>query len=278
MGKGTLGEMKKPQFIAIGIAAVCGLLAFMMFNSLVSKKPEVKTKEVVIDATEVLVAKTDIALGQVVTDQHMKFIKWPRSAVQKGFLTSKMRGIRGKLAGSIARAPMIAGEVITKHKLIKPGEGGVLAAILPKGKRAVATAISTKTAVGGLILPNDHVDVILTREVKVPGSDEPQLIADTLFRNVRVLAIGQQIETKEGSKSTSSGGARSTTATLELNSKQAEMIALANKAGTISLSLRSVADLNKNGKTTVGADLDSERGGSVDVLRYGVPQRAFGVN
>ena len=268
--------MKKAQLIGFAIAGVFGLGTFMMAKGLVSKKPEKVVVDRVVDSTEVLVAKTDISLGQVVTDQHMRFIQWPKKGVQKGFLTSKNRGIRAKLSGSIARAPMIAGEVITKHKLIKPGQGGVLAAILQKGMRAIATPIRQKTAVGGLVLPNDHVDVILTRELRSGGSSSSQTVSDTLFRNVRVLAIGQDIETKEGRKSAGGGG--ETTATLELSPRQAEMMALANKAGTISLSLRSVADLNKNSKTTVGADLSNERGNAVGVLRYGVSSRAYGVN
>ncbi len=266
--------MKQAQVIGFAVAGVFGLGAFFMVKGIVNKEPEKKIVEVEVKAVEVLVAKTDIALGQVVTDQNMRFIKWPEKGVQRGFLTSKNRGIRAKLSGSIARAPMIAGEVITKHKLIKPGQGGVLAAILSKGMRAIATRIDEKTAVGGLVLPNDHVDVILTREIRsAGGGGSAQTVSDTLFRNVRVLAIGQNIETKEGSKS--AGGS---TATLELSPRQAEMMALANKAGTITLSLRSVADMNKNGKTTTGAGLSDERGNAIGVLRYGISSRAYGVN
>lgn len=268
--------MKKAQLLGISIALIFGLIAFYIFSNFVDTKPETRIIEKTVDATEVLVAKTDISLGQVVTEQHMKFIKWPKQGIQKGFLTSKTRGIRSKLSGSIARAPMIAGEVITKHKLIKPGQGGVLAAILPKGKRAIATPISQKTAVGGLILPNDHIDVILTREVRQPNGT-PKIFSDTLFRNVRVLAIGQDIETKEGRKSANRTSGQ-TTATLELTARQAEMLALATKAGTISFALRSVADMNKNKKTTVGSGLDENQTSAVGVLRYGIPSRAYGVN
>ncbi len=276
--EGTTGAMKKAQLIGFAIAGVFGLGTFMMAKGIVTKKPEVKVVERAVDSTEVLVAKTDIALGQVVTDQHMRFIQWPKKGVQRGFLTSKTPGIRAKLSGSIARAPMIAGEVITKTKLIKPGQGGVLAAILKKGMRAIATSIRQKTAVGGLVLPNDHVDVILTRELRSGGnSGKSQTVSDTIFRNVRVLAIGQEIETKEGRKSVGAVGG-DTTATLELSPRQAEMMALANKSGTITLTLRSVADLNKLNGTTVGADLDNERGNAIGVLRYGVPSRAYGVN
>src|SRR5690606_12874931 len=121
--------------------------------------------------------------------------------------------------GAIARAPLIAGEPITENKLIKPGTGGVLAAILPSGMRAVSTKISEHTAAGKLILPNDHVDVILIRRTRGGEGHTSEI----LFRNVRVLAIGQQIEAREGKK-----GSEGNVATLELTPGQAEQLALAN--------------------------------------------------
>ncbi len=105
----------------------------------------------------------------------------------------------------------MAGEPVTSQKLVKPGQGGVLAAILPAGMRAVSTKIKEETAAGNLILPNDRVDVILIRRVRDRTGQE-DYVSDVLFGNVRVLAIGQQIETKEGKKqadgSASTGDAR----------------------------------------------------------------------
>ena len=128
-------------------------------------------------------------------------------------------------------------------KLVKAGEGGVLAAILPAGMRAISTRIKEETGVGRLILPNDRVDVILTRARGRAGGDE--FDSDTLFRNIRVLAIGQLIEAKDGKKL-----AEGNTATLELTPPQAQRLAAANSEGEISLSLRSIADMEtKDGPT-----------------------------
>ena len=97
-----------------------------------------------------------------------------------------------------------------------------------------------------------------------------------LFRNVRVLALGQQIETKEGKKS-AEGAAN--TATLELTPRQAELLALANSMGEISLALRSIADLAADGTgPSNGNDLNKDRGNAIKVLRYGVRSRASSVN
>jgi pilus assembly protein CpaB len=170
----------------------------------------------------------------------------------------------------------MAGEPITPNKLVKSGQGGVLAAILPAGMRAVSTKIKEETAVGRLILPNDHVDVILIRRLRGKGGQE-EYVSDTLFSNVRVLAIGQQIETKEGKKS-AEGSAN--TATLELTPRQTEMLALANSVGDISLALRSIADLDASGKgPAAGEALNKPKdGNAIRVLRYGVRSRAMGVN
>ena len=179
-----------------------------------------------------------------------------------------------QLSGSIARAPVMAGEPITATKLVKAGQGGVLAAILPAGMRAISTRIKEETAVGNLILPNDRVDVILIRRVRGRGAQE-DVVSDLLFSNVRVLAIGQEIETKEGKKS--ADGAAST-ATLELTARQAELLALANSMGEISLSLRSIADLDVNQGPTAGVDPSAKESTAIRVLRYGTASRAYGVN
>ena len=161
---------------------------------------------------------------------------------------------------------MLPGEPITSMKLVKPGEGGVLAAILPAGMRAISTRIKEETGVGRLILPNDHVDVILTQRRRGKNGGE-EFVSDTLFRNVRVLAIGQLIEAKDGKKL-----AEGNTATLELSPRQSELLALANSMGEISLALRSIADMGSKDQ------VPDKRNNSIRVLRYGVKSRAYGVN
>jgi pilus assembly protein CpaB len=270
--------MKRAQLIGIGVAATAGLLAFVMVKGIVSKPPKVVKQEVTVNTAKVLVARADIGLGQIANENLFKWQDWPADAITPVLLTDKAAPrAMTELSGAIARAPILAGEPITTQKLIKSGQGGVLAAILPKGMRAVSTRIKEETAVGRLILPNDHVDVILTRTVRGKGGGE-DYASDTLFRNVRVLAIGQQIETKEGKKSVEGGG---NTATLELTPRQVELLLLANAMGEISLALRSISDI----KTDVGPQASdglgkpkSETNNAIRVLRYGVKSRAYGVN
>jgi pilus assembly protein CpaB len=266
--------VKRAQLIGITVAGGAGLLAFVLMRSIVVGPSAPTQVAVPVNATEVLVARRNIPLGEVTKDTDFRWQTWPADAVTPSFITQSEGDDGMKIvAGAIARSPMLEGEPVTRQKLIKPGEGGVLAAILPSGMRAISTRIKEETAAGRLILPNDRVDVILTRRVR-SQSGQDEFVADTLFYNVRVLAVGQEIDTKEGKKSAEGSAA---TATLELSPTQAEMLARANSSGEISLSLRSVVDGDPSGKGPTSA-LNDQRSSVVRVLRYGVPMRAYGVN
>jgi pilus assembly protein CpaB len=266
--------MKRAQLIGFSVALVAAVLAYYVASVLV-RPPAPITVEKKIDSTQVLVAATDVPVGDIVNEGNFRWMTWPTAAVSHSYITKKNDGVAvmHKLSGSVARAPLLAGEPVTQQKLIKAGQGGVLAAILPQGMRAISTKIRAETAAGSLILPNDHVDVILIRRLR-GRSGQDQNVADTLFRNVRVMAIGQQIQTKEGKKSADSSA---TTATLELTPRQAEMMALANAMGDITLSLRSVADLTTDPAGSGGLNF-RPKDNSVRVVRYGAKSRVYGVN
>lgn len=267
--------MKRAQLLGIGVAGGAGLLAFVAMQASNQPPPEPVVQEVQLDRTEVLVAKDDIQLGQITEEGNFRWQTWPRDAISPSYITQSGGTTTRDLAGSIARAPVLAGEPITTLKLIKAGQGGVLAAILPAGMRAISTRIKDETAAGRLILPNDRVDVILIRRVRGRGGSE-EYVSDTLFRNVRVLAIGQQIENQEGKKSAELAA---NTATLELTPKQSEVLALANSMGEITLSLRSIADTAAQGSSpSTGDEFNKKSSNAIRVLRYGVRSRAYGVN
>jgi pilus assembly protein CpaB len=264
--------MKQAQLIGIGVAGVASLAAFVIMGKFVNK-PQVAPTIVnrTVDAIRVLVARTDLPLGSITTEQSFRWQDWPKDAISPSFITSDKKPAADKnYANFIARSPILAGEPITDNKVIKSGSGGVLAAILPPGMRAISTKISEQSAAGKMILPNDHVDVILIQRKRgKAGADDVN--ADTLFRNVRVLAIGQTLEAKDGKKN-----AEGNVATLELTPKQTEMLAIANTMGELTLALRSVADLNGDSGPEGGKK--AERSGNVRVLRYGVKSRVYGVN
>jgi pilus assembly protein CpaB len=264
--------MKQAQLIGIGVAGVASLAAFVIMGKYVNQpkaKPQI-VKEVV-DSVRVLVARSDLPLGSITTEQSFRWQDWPKDSISPSFITSSLKPAADKdYANFIARSPVLAGEPITDSKVIKSGSGGVLAAILPPGMRAVSTKISEQSAAGKLILPNDHVDLILIQRKRGKAGGE-EVNADTLFRNVRVLAIGQNLETKDGKKT-----ADGNVAVLEMTPKQSEMLSMANTIGEISLALRSVADLSGEGPEVLNKQ--AERSGSVRVLRYGVKSRVYGTS
>jgi pilus assembly protein CpaB len=219
-----------------------------------------------LPTVEVLVAKSDIGLGQPVKPDDLQWQAWPASTAGNSLVkrASRAEAIT-EIAGSIARSPFIAGEPIREQKLVKANGSGFMAAILPTGMRAVSTEISPETGAGGFILPNDRVDVILTKREKNPErSTGDGVQSEIILSNIRVLAIDQAPKEKDG-LNTLVGR----TVTLELKPELAETLARSRQIGTLSLALRSITDINAaaDGRPE---DQVRKRNESVNVVRYGI--------
>lgn len=239
--------------IALGAGGVAAWLASTSGPTPTAKAPPQQQLKTV----EVLVAKADIPLGQKVDAGQLQWQSWPASAASSNFIRRSDRPDAIKQLGdAIARSPFVAGEPIRETKLVTAKGSGFMAAILPAGMRAISIEISPETGAGGFILPNDRVDVILSRR---KGGDDGQTGASSeiILTNVRVLAIDQKPGEKEG-QNTVVGK----TATLELRPDQAESLARAKQTGTLSLALRSIAD--------AATSEDDARRSSVNVVRFGV--------
>src|SRR5215211_2003584 len=257
--------MKPARIIVLIIAVVAGGVAALLAGR--SDPPPAPAPPVEkIPTVDVLVARTDINMGQIVTAQELQWQVWPQAAASASFIRKGDKpGAINDLSVSIARTPFVTGEPIREAKLIKANGSGFLAAMLPAGKRAISTEISPETGAGGFILPNDHVDVILTRRdreaEKRAGVNSH--MSETILTNVRILAIDQTIEEKGGQRVVVGK-----TATLELTPRQAETLAVSRQLGTLSLALRSLADANR---TTVDNEEDGRRGrGEINTVRFGV--------
>ena len=247
--------------IALGAGGVAAYLASGSDNKPAPVQPVAQLATV-----DVLVAKSDIGLGQTVKPEDLQWQTWPASTASSSFIRRSDRpDATTQVAGSIARAPFIAGEPIREQKLVKADGSGFMAAILPTGMRAVSTDISPETASGGFILPNDRVDVVLTRHVKDPSNAAAQdiVVSQIILSNIRVLAIDQAPKEKDG-QNTLVGR----TVTLELRPEQTATLAAARQAGTLSLALRSIADADA---VDIPDDNAAKRGVSVNVVRYGIP-------
>jgi pilus assembly protein CpaB len=248
--------------IALGAGGVAAYLVSGYDNKALPTEPVAQMQTV-----DVLVAKSDIGLGQTVGPEDMQWQTWPAATASNTFIRRNERpDATTQIAGSIARSPFIAGEPIREPKLVKANGSGFMAAILPTGMRAISTEISPETGAGGFILPNDRVDVILSkREKNAERPGAPDVInSEIILANVRVLAIDQAPKEKDGQNAVVGK-----TVTLELKPEQAETLARARQTGTLALALRSIADLNA--VETRSDDQAPKRGESINVVRYGVP-------
>ncbi len=248
--------------IAIGAGGIAAWLASGSDRKTAAVAPAPQLQTV-----DVLVAKSDIPLGQTISPGALQWQTWPAATASDNFIRRDRRpDAAAKLAGSIARSPFVGGEPIRETKLVQANGAGFMAAVLPAGMRAISTDISPETGAGGFILPNDRVDVILSRRDKNgdQGNGGEAVHSEIILTNVRVLAIDQTPREKDG-QNTVVGK----TATLELKPGQAETLARARQSGTITLALRSLADASA---VTSGDDA-AGRQNSINVVRYGVTTR-----
>ena len=187
---------------------------------------------------KVLVAQRALPTGTIITADAITFQPWPKELVNRAYFLDGEADMT-KLLGTVVRHPITAGEPVTQGSLVRPGDRGFLAAALGAGMRAVTIPVSAKTGVSGFVFPGDRVDLVLTQAVK--GDDgAPLKASETFLRNVRVLATDQSTESTTVDGKTVVRAFK--TVTLEVTPKIAEKVAVAQTIGTISLSLRSIAD------------------------------------
>jgi len=257
--------MKAARIVVLSVAlAAGGVAALLAGRSEPPPKPQAAQPQQ-IASVDVLVAKSDIEMGKSISADDVAWQAWPLNANTGNFIRkSDHPNAVSELAGSVARAPFIAGEPIREAKLVKVKGSGFMAAILPSGMRAVSIGVSPESAAAGFILPNDHVDIVLTkrdREAEKAAGIEVHT-SETILADIRVLAIDQQLEEKNGQKVVVGK-----TATLELTPGQVEVVTLARQTGTLSLALRSITDA---GKATIKSDDDKGKRDAVNVVRFGV--------
>lgn len=188
----------------------------------------------------VLVAKRALTAGTIITADALGFQPWPKELVQDAYFIEGEADMN-KLLGTVVRYPITAGEPVTQGTLVSPGDRGFLAAALGPGMRAVTVPVSATTGVAGFVFAGDRVDLVLTQEIQGDNGATPLKAAETVLRNLRVLATDQTVEktTDENGKTVVT---EFRTVTLEVTPKIAEKVAVAQTIGTISLVLRSLAD------------------------------------
>jgi pilus assembly protein CpaB len=265
--------MRRSRIVVLVIALAAGAVAAMLASgNRTPEAPKAPEPPPPLATVDVLVAKTDLGVGQIVSDADIGWQTWPAASATTSFIrkTDRPEAIKD-FVGAIVRTSIAAGEPVRDSKVVVAKGSGFLAAILPHGMRAIALDVSPDTGAGGFILPNDHVDVVLTHRDRAgeKNSGVEKYISETIMKNVRVLAVDQAVEEKEGQKVVIGK-----TATIELDPQQAETLALSRQIGTISLTLRSLLDSQSPTPESGEVHEENEARG-INTVRYGVSTRSM---
>ncbi|MBL1146639.1 MAG: Flp pilus assembly protein CpaB [Pseudomonadota bacterium] len=202
-----------------------------------------------IDMTRILVANKHIAIGKRLSEEDTEWKKWPKDGVFTGAIEKdpEKEDQDIDVYGQIVRRVIEKGEPVTQNAILEESQSGsFVAASLEENMRAYSIRVRAESSVGGLVRPGDFVDVIVTYGIRLRGEIEDAAegtvlrdASQTVLENIRVLAVDQRTEEKADSDKASKPGK---TVTLEVTREGAEVLALADKMGDLSLALRKLGD------------------------------------
>jgi pilus assembly protein CpaB len=222
---------------ALVIAVITAVMAKNMFAG--AGAQQAVAAPTVPVGPKVLVAKKALPVGTIIDADSFSFQPWPKELMQNAYYVEGQPDTTN-LAGTVVRYQIAAGQPVTRGSIVGPQDRGFLAAALGPGMRAVTVPVNSSTGVAGFVFPGDHVDVVLTQQVEGGGEGPALKVSETIVRNVRVLATDQRFTDKDEDGKTS---VRTfTNVTFEVTPRIAEKVAVAQSIGTLSLSLRSIAD------------------------------------
>lgn len=246
--------------VALGAAGLTAFLALRFLSDLQQQQQaqQVTPTEAVGGVEEVLVAARDIRPGEILTEAEMRWEQWPKAVIDQRFTVKANAGEEplATFLNTMARRSIMLGEPLTPPMVIKQGDAGVTSAVLSPGMRSVTIEVSARTGAAGLILPGDHVDIMLITNARdIAGVGEnvardtlSQYAAEAILRDVKVIAVNQQLAKEPGT----GPGINGSTVTLEVTSEQAQKILVAQQLGTMVLTLRGWA------RNDVAAEADAK--------------------
>lgn len=242
--------MRPARIILLLVALVAGGLAAFLVTRGGAPAPQTQVVTQVVEEakTQILVAKAAIGIGERLGPASVEWQDWPQGALRPEYVSiAAMPDAPAQLTDAVARFEFFPGEPIREAKLVRSDQG-YLSAVLAQGKRGVSVGVTAASSAGGFVVPNDHVDVVLTT-ASATGQRSEVILSD-----VRVLAIGKRLGEMGASGGNTEGDGSSpqpvtfdssAIATLELDPAQAETLINASTRGQLSLTLRSVADFNR---------------------------------
>jgi Flp pilus assembly protein CpaB len=187
-----------------------------------------------------------------------------QQAVPNGAITDP-----AQITNNVAAARIPENSVITGDSFITPleAQGGL---VVPKGKQAISFSVDATRSVGGFVVPNDLVNVLVTFDA-VPLGDTPAAEGETgiteeltttayLIPNLEVLAVGSSTATTAApTTDTEDGGGggqevSSDIITVAVTPSQAQQIAHAQAQSSGGLYL----SLNATGESLAGNQVPVE--------------------
>lgn len=268
--------------VLIGIALVVAGITAMLARSLVSAPtPQLASDQPVVvqvvdSKMKVLVASGNMPVGHFIKADDLTWQSWPDETVHESYIQQGGDVKLEDFVGAVATTNMASGEPVLNNRLIKPGNRGFMAAVLPPGMRAISVRITATSGNAGFVFPGDKVDILLTHEVAINSANRDKArVSETVLKNVRVLAINQRTDNPTHTPSIGK------TATLEVSAKDAEKISLIKSMGELTLVLRSIGNgsslVAENSTITWDSEVSNQLSGStnnaklsVDVFRGGL--------
>jgi pilus assembly protein CpaB len=185
-----------------------------------------------VPTNTVVVATRQLRFGTEVTAEQLAEVEWPAGATPSGAYATISDLVTSE-GRRVVLSPIEASEPVLSWKVTGPGERATLSAVVEDGMRAMSVRINDVLGVAGFVLPGDRVDLMLTRNSQDQGA-----FTDVLLQNVKVLAIDQTADERADKPSLAK------TATLEVNSIDAQKLTLAQTVGSLSLALRSAGSVD----------------------------------
>jgi pilus assembly protein CpaB len=242
----------KKLALLVGALVVAVITAVMAKNMFAGAGSQQAAAQAVPVGPKVLVAKKALPVGTIIDADSFTFQPWPKELMQSAYyVEGQPDGDPKKLLGTVVRYQITAGQPVTRGSLVGPQDRGFLAAALGPGMRAITVPVNVSSSVAGFVFPGDHVDMVLTQTVSGGGDGPPLKVSETIIRNLRVLATDQRVTEKNDDGKTEVK--TFSNVTLEVTPRIAEKISVAQSIGTLSLSLRSIADNTSDLERAVAA-------------------------
>lgn len=217
----------------IGFAVVFGLLAVFIAQVWLNNQASLRAKNVepakTIASQTVVVAKQPLRFGTELTAAMLQEVPWPSDALPNGAFAK----IHDIMAGGrrVVLSAIEANEPVLSLKITGPGQRATLSALVKPGMKAVTIRVNDVEGVGGFVLPGDHVDVVLTRQI-----DKGSATTQVVLQNTRVLAVDQTADER------AQKAAVAKSVTLEVDTVDAQKLWLASSVGSLSLLLRKAGE------------------------------------